>query len=606
MKNLIPGLFILAFHLSLVYYAKAQNAPIILEAEEGVVGSDFSMAEENGVQYIAINTNGTAGNPESESRMVRLEVTFPAAQTYDLYIRCRVGSAAANDDSFFYGNGFGVKSPTSDDDWVRVNNIHSVGYTGANEFVDGAGGAGTLIWKWINLSEFMGDEPPITFEASDGNLSQTFQLGAREDGLFIDKIAFARADYFFTVSTLENEEEGYADKDQIPTLRPIAEGKSKFLGSAYSSSQSPGFANYWNQVTPENGGKWGSAEPQRDNMVWTELDAAYQLAKDNDFPFKLHVLIWGNQQPAWIENLPANEQLEEIKEWFQALADRYPDMDFIEVVNEPLHDPPNAPGNGGGNYIDALGGAGTSGWDWILEAFRLARQYFPNAKLMINDYNIVNSSSNTERYLEIIALLQAENLIDQIGVQAHAFSTRGSATEMKNNLDKLAATGLPLYATELDIDGPGDQVQLNDYQRIFPVFWEHPAVQGVTLWGFRPGMWRTQQQAYLIEQDGSTERPALEWLRSYVAGMVVDAPALEAASPVRIFPNPIRGEEIQIEGIDAVHSASIFDLNGRRIWTASPKGNTIRLDASIGSGLYLLQLYDGKFIHIKKIMVYKE
>ena len=43
------------------------------------------------------------------------------------------------------------------------------------------------------------------------------------------------------------------------------------------------------------------------------------------------------------------------------------------------------------------------------------------------------------------------------------------------NLDLLASTGLPIYVTELDIDGPTDEVQLQDYQRIFPVFWEHPA-----------------------------------------------------------------------------------------------------------------------------------
>ncbi len=80
----------------------------------------------------------------------------------------------------------------------------------------------------------------------------------------------------------------------------------------------------------------------------------------------------------------------------------------------------------------------------------------------------------------------------------------------------MAATGLTLYVTELDIDGFTDEEQLADYQRIFPVFWEHPAVQGITLWGFQAGMWRTEQKAYLLREDGS-ERPALQWLRQYVA-----------------------------------------------------------------------------------------
>src|SRR3990172_5542363 len=266
----------------------------------------------------------------------------------------------------------------------------------------------------------------------------------------------------------------------------LAEGYDKFLGNVYSTAQLPKFADYWNQVTPENAGKWGSAEPVRDVMNWTTLDAAYNFAKNNGFPFRFHVLVWGNQQPAWIENLPTDEQLDEIEEWFHAVADRYPEADYVEVVNEPLHDPPNQPGNGGGNYYEALGGRGDTGWDWVLNAFRLARDYFADAKLVLNDYSIVNSSNDTGRYIGIIELLQAEDLIDAIGVQGHAFSTRGSAATMKSNLDRLAATGLPIQVTELDIDGPTDETQVRDYQRIFPTFWEHPAVIGITLWGLRP------------------------------------------------------------------------------------------------------------------------
>lgn len=48
------------------------------------------------------------------------------------------------------------------------------------------------------------------------------------------------------------------------------------------------------------------------------------------------------------------------------------------------------------------------------------------------------------------------------------------------------------------------------YQRIFPMFWEYPAVRGVTLWGFLPGHWR---KAPFIALEGGTERPALVWLR---------------------------------------------------------------------------------------------
>jgi endo-1,4-beta-xylanase len=305
---------------------------------------------------------------------------------------------------------------------------------------------------------------------------------------------------------------------------PIAAGQPKFLGSAWSPRQSANFTAYWNKVTPENAGKWGRVEARRDVMQWAPLDAAWELAKSNGFPFQLHVLVWGNQQPAWIESLPPAEQLEEIEEWFSLVAERYPGIDFVEVVNEPLHDPPIQRGEGGGNYIEALGGSGVTGWDWVVKAFRMARDHFPDSKLMINEYSVTNSIDRTAQYLEIIRLLQARELVDIIGVQGHAFSTRPDVPmeTHRRNLDTLAATGLPIHVTEMDVDGPDDDIQLADYRRIFPVFWEHPAVRGVTMWGYLPGLWRSEERAFLVHGNG-VERPAMVWLKEYVQDASLEA-----------------------------------------------------------------------------------
>jgi GH35 family endo-1,4-beta-xylanase len=308
---------------------------------------------------------------------------------------------------------------------------------------------------------------------------------------------------------------------------PLATGKAKFLGNAYDegSNKALNFDQYWNQVTPENSSKWGSVEATRDVMNWASLDAAYNFAKARGFPFKFHTLIWGNQQPAWIETLPPAQQLEEIEEWYAAVAARYPDMEMIDVVNEPINDPPNSAGNGGGNYINALGGSGATGWDWVIKSFQLARKYFPNSKLLINEYSITNNAARAATYVQIINLLKARGLVDGVGIQAHAFSTTVAASTTKTNLDTIAAPGVPIYISELDIDGPTDQIQLDDYKRIFPIFWEHPAVVGVTLWGYRPGLWRTAQGAYLITENG-TERPALLWLKDYIASAPAGGPTI--------------------------------------------------------------------------------
>lgn len=377
---------------------------------------------------------------------------------------------------------------------------------------------------------------------------------------------------------------------QTSPVKPIADGQTKFLGCAWSSNQNLNFQNYWNQVTPENGGKWGSVERTRGVMNWSDMDAAYNLAQKYGYKFKQHTLIWGAQQPSWIANLDTAAQRQEIEQWFSSLAARYKNIDQIDVVNEPLHNAPNGMLPWGSttknvDYAKALGGAGKTGWDWIIKSFRMARKYFPNSKLILNEYSVINSSTTTQNYIKIIKLLQAENLIDGIGEQAHAFTTAGvSATTLKANLDALGATGLPIYLTEMDIDGATDLAQLKEMQRVFPVFWNHPSVQGITMWGFRYGLWRTDQGAYLVNQNG-TERPALKWLRAYVTNTLVNTQSITVTASDGSTAISAKGASLSMIAQFLPENTTIQNVS----WSVSPTNL-----ASIDAAGKLTALADGK------------
>jgi len=289
-----------------------------------------------------------------------------------------------------------------------------------------------------------------------------------------------------------------------------ATSNGKFVGNILrnTTTDDPEFDTYWNQATPENAGKWGSVESTRDVMNWTQLDYMYAYTRARGIPFKQHTFIWGQQYPAWITALPESEQREEVEEWIAAFAARYPDTEYIDVVNEALV------GHAPATFRNALGGAGATGWDWVIWSFEKTRQYLPNAKLLINDYGIINNNSSTDQYLTLINLLKARGLIDGIGEQAHGFEST-SITTLQNNLNRLTATGLPVYITELDIDLSDDTAQSNRYQQLFPIFWTNPAVRGITCWGYKQGLiWRTN--GYLLRSNG-TERPAMTWLKNYIA-----------------------------------------------------------------------------------------
>ncbi len=416
-------------------------------------------------------------------------------------------------------------------------------------------------------------------------------------------------------------------------FEPIARDKPKFLGNVYSPAQAPRFAEYWNQVTPENAGKWGSVEGTRDVMNWSQMDAAATLARENGFPFKFHVLVWGNQQPTWIKSLSPEEQLEEIEEWFEAVAERYPDLDWIEVVNEPLHDPPNSTGaNAGttdnGGYIDALGGDGETGWDWIITSFQMARDIFPDSvKLIINDYSILGNSQNTASYIEIVNLLKDRGLIDGIGVQAHAFSTKfASQNLLEFSLDQLGATGLPIQITELDIDGAtggsaaqSDQFQLNEYERIFPLMWEHTSVEGITLWGWRDGHWRSEQEAFIMRPN-EEERPALTWLRTYVeeTEVVVSNEEESPDQPLEYslfqnYPNPFNPTTQISYSIPAVSNVklTVYDVTGRQVQVLvnaqqSAGTHSVSLNArNLSSGIYFYEIVAGNFREVRRMTLIK-
>jgi endo-1,4-beta-xylanase len=380
----------------------------------------------------------------------------------------------------------------------------------------------------------------------------------------------------------------------------LAKNKCRFLGNIISGYAPSDFPSYWNQVTPENGGKWGSVESTRDVMNWSALDLAYATAKANGFLFKQHTFVWGQQQPGWMATLSAAEQKEEVEEWIKAYSERYPDTDFIDVVNEPLHAP--------AAYMNALGGSGTTGWDWVIWTFEKARQYCPNAKLILNDYNIINNDAASDQFLAIINQLKQRNLIDGIGEQGHFFETTPPET-LTSNLNKLHATGLPIYITEYDINLSNDAAQSAKLQEQFPLFWKHPGVQGITFWGYRQGeIWRTE--AYLVRSDG-TERPAMTWLKSYVPsqpGGSFCSPVTsieEGSAPVEIFPNPSQNKRFQIRSLAHASQICVFDIFGRKI----KELGTFQADVSnvelpdLDPGVYLLQISNRNGNVVRRIVL---
>jgi endo-1,4-beta-xylanase len=284
---------------------------------------------------------------------------------------------------------------------------------------------------------------------------------------------------------------------------------TKFVGNITTRGQvRSDFVQFWNQITPENEGKWGSVEGTRDQMNWAGMDRVRDYARQNRIPYKAHTFVWGAQQPGWIGGLPQSEQRAEVEEWIRLFCERYPDVAMIDVVNEP---PPHTTPP----YTAALGGAGSSGFDWIAQAFRWARQYCPNAILILNDYNTIEYQNDNNNIINIANRVKGAGApIDAIGVQAHA-AYNISTTTVENFLNRIATmTSLPIYVTEYDINVADDNRQRDIMQSQFTMFWNNPNVKGITIWGYVSGStWLANSG--LMSGSGQ-QRPAMVWLMDFL------------------------------------------------------------------------------------------
>lgn len=373
----------------------------------------------------------------------------------------------------------------------------------------------------------------------------------------------------------------------------LADGGAKFLGNITTSSQvRSDMGTYWNQLTNENGCKWGSIHSVdnsgKSKFNFNGFDSCengYKWAKaEPGRTFKFHALLWGSQVPDFIcrgknRNITVEKTKQYITEWFDAVAAKFPDLEYIDVVNEAIWDGSNyhsgyrskAIGAEGistdddacaGTFIiDALGGdeviGGKHQYNFVKTAFEMARERWPHAKLIYNDYNTLSWQMN-EGIEMVQTLVKNGAPIDFYGQQAH--DCKGmSKSDFESKLTRIHnETGLPLLISEYDIGEADDQKQKNDYANQIPFMWETPWIGGITIWGYINGAtWAANTG--IMESDGR-KRPAMVWLEEYFAKNL-DKGQNETAVPVEPEPQtPFKGTAFTIPGKIEIED---FDVPGK-------------------------------------------
>ena len=325
------------------------------------------------------------------------------------------------------------------------------------------------------------------------------------------------------LAVTQAEFDGYTDQKKqglLPNLTSLGQDRYTPTWQDVLNYRSAVINNF-NHIVPGNDLQWqafnanGSANP----------DAAYALAFANGLTAGAVHVVW--EKPDWPTppEYRAGATFSPQDFHDDLIADRLSStgiMNFYSdsgpgvtitdwnVLNEPLHVT---------HHSDTFKTAGI--YDSNVEAwadyFIRARAIRPDARLLINDYNILNSASDvaTVEYRDLInSLLAAGAPIDRIGLQAHIALNTITKADIVRRLDILAETGLTIEITEFDSRDDAGQLTPAQQQQIFQdmleAAFEHESVDGFIMWGFwDTGHWRGN--APLFDADWNTKTEAAPW-----------------------------------------------------------------------------------------------
>lgn len=245
----------------------------------------------------------------------------------------------------------------------------------------------------------------------------------------------------------------------------------------------------------ENDFKW----PQWQGTGRARSDEALRWLADRGLSARGHVLVWPSPEhlPRHVAALEsgalgeaARAHVIELTRATRGLVGEW------DVLNEPYSCRA---------LVEKIGISTVASWFWE------ARRADPGAILVLNEADLIERGGEDEDRLrateELIRRLRAAGApIDALGLQGHFDGALTPPERLHALFDRLAASGLRLAITELDVAVASETLHADYLRDVLTIAYAHPAVDAVTVWGFWAGRhWRPA--AALFGLDGE-ERPA--------------------------------------------------------------------------------------------------
>jgi endo-1,4-beta-xylanase len=318
---------------------------------------------------------------------------------------------------------------------------------------------------------------------------------------------------------------------ETATLRKLAAEKGLLYGTTIAAVQITGdrpFADLVRHeadlVVAENEMKWqvmNRGAPGDDD--YAPADTIADFASANHLVLRGHNLLWYHRTPEWFFDLTERQQQERaVVDHIQQLAGRYRGrIHSWDVVNEPIE-----PKGGRPDGLRTEVFLETLGPEYLDLAYNSAREADPNARLVVNEYDVeLDAPEHEARRIALLHLLEGMRRsgtpVDAVGIQAHMTAVGGppfSAPLLRRFLADIASLGLTIQITELDVTdekAPADvtvrdRLVADTYRRFLDAALDEPAVKMVVTWGLSDRhSWIVRRETYQTKwrTDDAASRP---------------------------------------------------------------------------------------------------
>jgi uncharacterized repeat protein (TIGR02059 family) len=248
--------------------------------------------------------------------------------------------------------------------------------------------------------------------------------------------------------------------------------------------------------------KWSGIEPTKGVLNYAPFENTLHWFQKNDWDMRAHTLLWGGTSntdyhciPQWVMNLSSTPKVmyDTCKMRVMREVTRYKGVvKEYDVLNEPTH----------ANHLQSVVGDSIN-WN----CFKWAHEADPDARLFVNDYNIIEWQDQTDNFVQLVkTMLNNGAPVTGIGAQCHI----GSSVDIDNfkaRFDQLAQFGLPIKITEFDMAAKSltQQQYAVEMAKMMRLAFSHPAIEGFIFWGLTEPTWVPASIVNLVREDQTTK-----------------------------------------------------------------------------------------------------